>query len=362
MPEHESEHVPRPARPGRAASTNRSGRFESYETVALDDGWPDDPDGPAPLRTEIRAEPCKSIIARNTSPDVSFDRSINPYRGCEHGCIYCFARPTHAFLGLSPGLDFESRIVVKQNAAAVLRQELSRPSYAPATIAIGTNTDPYQPAEKSLEVMKGILSVLSEFRHPVGIVTKGALIRRDTDVLAAMAGDGLAKVGISLTTLDGTLCRALEPRAASPVQRLKSIECLAKAGVPVRVMVAPVIPGLTDHEIDALLASAADAGATMASYITLRLPLEVDGLFRAWLDEHRPMRAKKIIARLCDLHGGRSYDASFGHRMRGRGVLADLIARRFELACTKNGLSTAGLPLRTDLFRVPGRGQQLALF
>ena len=361
MENRESHHLPGETRRGRGAASNASGRFETHTRSSVDDGWETDPS--APLRTEVTMEAARSIITRNASPDVPFDRSINPYRGCEHGCVYCFARPTHAFLGLSPGLDFETRLFAKPNAAPLLRAELARPRYAPATIAIGTNTDPYQPIEKRLGVMRSVLEVLSETRHPVGIVTKGALVTRDLDILGPMGRAGLAHVGVSLTTLDPALTRAMEPRAASPGRRLAAIRALSDAGCPVRVMVAPVIPGLTDHEIEPILAAAKDAGASAASWVALRLPLEVAGLFRDWLAEARPDRAKRVMGRVRELHGGRDYDPAWGKRMRGEGVHADLIARRFDLAKKRLGLDAPMTPLRTDLFRRPGAGpEQLSLF
>ena len=340
--------------------TNRSGRFEAEQRERFDDGWEIEEEEPA-LRTEFTADASRSILARNRSPDISFDRSINPYRGCEHGCIYCFARPTHAYLGLSPGLDFETRIRVKPDAARLLRAALSRPRYAPAVIAIGTNTDAYQPGEKRFKIMRQVLEVLQEFNHPVSIVTKGALIRRDLDILGPMGRAGLAQVGISLTTLDAGLSRAMEPRAAAPATRLQVIRALSEAGVPVRAMVAPVIPGLTDHELERLLAAGAEAGATCASYIMLRMPLEVGDLFREWLAEDCPDRAAKVIARVREVHGGRDYDPTWGQRMSGQGLYARLIARRFELAVRRLGLATESPDLRTDLFRVPGRAEQLSL-
>ena len=351
---------PRPRR-ARGASTNATGRFERHDRIAFDDGWEIEEDRPL-LRTEIRHDASRSVIVRNTSPDVPFDRSINPYRGCEHGCIYCFARPSHAFLGLSPGLDFETRILAKPDAATLLRNELRRPGYKPATIAMGTNTDPYQPAEKRLKIMRQILEVLCAFQHPLAIVTKGGLIRRDIDILGTMAAKNLAAVGVSLTTLDPDLSRALEPRAAAPKTRLATISALADAGIPVRAMIAPVIPGLTDHEMENLVAQAARAGATTATYITIRLPLEITELFQEWLSEHRPARAARVMARIRELHGGQDYDPTFGKRMRGEGPLADLLNRRFKLACRKRRLAQNSPELTTDLFHVPGRAEQLSLF
>lgn len=348
-------------RRARGASTNETGRFEKHARIAFDDGWDIEEDQPL-IRTEIRMDASRSVLVKNTSPDVPFDRSVNPYRGCEHGCIYCFARPSHAFLGLSPGLDFETRILAKPDAPTILRKELSRPRYRPATIAMGTNTDPYQPTEKRLKIMRGILELLSSFNHPLAIVTKGALIRRDIDILGEMARQGMAAVGISLTTLDPDLSRALEPRAAAPKTRLATISALADAGIPVRAMIAPVIPGLTDHEMENLIAQAARAGASTATYITIRLPLEITELFQEWLAEHRPTRAERVMARIRDLHGGKDYDPTFGKRMRGEGPMADLINRRFKLACKKHRLSLDSHALRTDLFQVPGRAEQLSLF
>ena len=347
---------------GRGAASNAAGRFERHGRESCDDGWAQDDDLP-PLRTEVAEERVGRILTRNASPDLSFDRSVNPYRGCEHGCIYCFARPSHAYLGLSPGLDFETKLTVKPGAAAALRRELSARGYAPATIAIGTNTDPYQPVERERRVMRGCLEVLSEFRHPVGIVTKGTLVTRDADLLGEMGQAGLARVGISLTTLDAGLARSMEPRVPAPAHRLRAIERLAAAGVPVRVCLAPVIPGLTDHEIEALLGQAAEAGATSASFAVLRLPREVAGLFRAWLAEARPDRAARVMARVREVHGGKDYDAAWGRRLAGQGAHAGLLRQRFRLACARLGLAERVPPLRTDLFAVPPRpGDQLSLF
>jgi DNA repair photolyase len=347
-------------RRARGASSNASGRFEALTREETCDGW--DPEERGSFRTELLEDRSRSVITRNTSPDLPFDRSLNPYRGCEHGCIYCFARPNHAYLGLSPGLDFETKILVKRDAPSLLAGELSRPGYRPATLALGTNTDPYQPAERDLRIMRGVLEVLARFRHPVSIVTKGALIRRDIDILGEMASAGLVSTGISLTTLDPGLSRRMEPRAAAPATRLRVIEALAGAGIPVRAMIAPVIPGLTDHEIERLLSAAREAGAGAASYILLRLPLEVSPLFREWLAEAVPGRAAAVMARLREMRGGQDYDTRFGARMKGTGVAAELIARRFEVQARRLGLSREGLRLRSDLFAVPGRSAQLALF
>lgn len=335
----ESDVTPAAMRRGRGANSNRVGRFEAHLRCAVDDGWDLDEATP-PLRTEVSIERARSVLTRNTSPDVPFDRSVNPYRGCEHGCVYCFARPSHAYLGLSPGLDFETRLIAKPDAPELLRAELARPGYTPAPIAIGTNTDPYQPIEKEFAIMRGVLMVLRDCAHPVTIVTKGARIERDIDVLGALAAIGLVQVGISLTTLDAGLARAMEPRAATPV-----------------------IPGLTDHEIEALLTAARDAGATTATYSALRLPREVAVLFRDWLTERYPGRAEKIMGRVRQLHGGRDYDALWGRRMTGEGVHAALIGRRFRTATVRLRLDRPLAPLRCDLFRPPARDAlQLSLF
>lgn len=348
--------------PGRGAASNDAGRFERFATVATHDGWDMQEELP-PLRTEIRDETARSLISYNKSPDLPFDRSINPYRGCEHGCVYCFARPTHAYLGLSPGLDFETRLIARPNAAEVLRWELSKQSYKVATIAIGTNTDPYQPIENTREITRHCLKVLHEFRHPVGIVTKGALIERDIDILGPMAELGLVRVGVSLTTLDADLSRRMEPRSPAPKRRLRMIERLTSAGIPVRVMTSPVVPGLTDHELEHLLEAGYQAGADAASWIMLRLPREVSELWQDWLAEHMPDRANKVMARLREMHGGRDYDPRWGHRMRGEGDYAAIIAQRFSAACKRLGLKIRSAPLRCDLFQVPPQpGDQMSLF
>ncbi len=358
----ESRRIPPETRKARGAGLNMAGRFERLDRVAVDDGWERDEET-RPMRTEVAIERPRTIIARNQSPDIPFDRSINPYRGCEHGCIYCFARPTHSFLGLSPGLDFETRLTAKPEAARVLRAELSRRGYRPEVMAMGTNTDPYQPLEKKLGITREILAVLRDFRHPVSILTKGTTIERDADILAAMAADGLASAGLSLTTLDRTLSRAMEPRAAAPERRLLALRRLAEAGIPTRVSIGPVIPGLNDHEIEALLAAARAAGVSGAGYVVLRLPREVAPLFRDWLAEHYPDRAGKVMAQVRDMHGGRDYDPEWGKRMKGEGAFADLIGRRFRGAAKRLGLDTPFPRLRTDLFRVPQTGpEQLSLF
>jgi DNA repair photolyase len=339
-----------------------AGRFERFERVSVDDGW--DLEQPAQVRqTEVATERPRSIIARNASPDVPFSRSINPYRGCEHGCIYCFARPTHSFLGLSPGLDFETKLIAKPGAAEVLRAELSRPGYRPETIAIGTNTDPYQPVETKLRLMREILGVLREFQHPVSILTKSTVIERDAEIIGEMGRAGLAAVGLSITTLDRRLARAMEPRAASPGRRLEALRRLADTGCPTRVSIGPVIPGLNDHEIEALLAAASEAGAQGAGYVVLRLPRDVGPLFRDWLQRHYPDRARRVIGLVREIHGGKDYEAQWGKRMTGEGVHATLIARRFAVASKRLGLSSSFPKLRTDLFRVHrDRPEQLCLF
>ena len=347
---------------GRGALSNGSGRFEAGAREVFDDGW-DSPPEPRAVPTEVRRERPRSAITRNTSPDLEFDRSINPYRGCEHGCIYCFARPSHAFLGLSPGLDFETRLIARPGIAEVLAAELRAKKYSAAPIAIGTNTDPYQPIEAQHKLMRQILEVLAEFRHPVQITTKGTLIERDIDILAAMARQGLVRVGISLITLDDAVSRALEPRVPRPSRRLATIRALSDAGIPVRVHVSPVIPALTDHETEAILAAAAGAGAAAASSINLRLPREVAGLFREFVQQRFPDRAARIMGRVRELHGGRDYDPEFGTRMTGQGIWADLQRQRFQIALRRLGMRDGWPELRSDLFCPPPRtGDQLSLF
>ncbi|MEY4697182.1 MAG: hypothetical protein RIT14_1610 [Pseudomonadota bacterium] len=346
----------------RGALANASGRFEPQTRQAVHDGW-DMAEDDHLIATELRLERPRSALTYNRSPDLPFDRSINPYRGCEHGCIYCFARPTHAYLNLSPGLDFETRLIARPGIAEVLERELRAPSYRPAPVAIGTNTDPYQPVEAEHRLMRGLIEVLARCNHPLAITTKGTLIERDLDLLAPMAARGLLRVGVSVTTLDPGLARRMEPRAASPARRLAVIERLARAGIPVRVMVAPVIPGLTDHEIEPILTAARDAGALAASWIMLRLPLEVAPLFRDWLAAREAGRAAKVMARVREARGGKDYDAQWGRRMRGEGTFAALVARRFDLAVARLGLDQTLPPLRCDLFTPPPRaGDQLSLF
>lgn len=348
---------------GRGAGSNHTGRFERFSTTAVDDGWHGD-DEPLPvLRTQVSVEVPRSVITYNRSPDLPFDRSINPYRGCEHGCVYCFARPSHAYLGMSPGLDFETRLVARPEAPEVLLGELAAKRYQVAPIAIGTNTDPYQPIEKEHQIMRGLLQVLSDVNHPVAIVTKGSLIERDIDILADLAKRNLVRVGISVTTLDPKLSRLMEPRVPSPARHLQMIARLSEAGIPVRVMASPMIPALTDPELEAILKAGRDAGALSASWIMLRLPHEVSPLVRDWLAEHFPDRAGRIMARLREMHGGKDYDANWHRRMRGEGPYAEIIAQRFDLAVKKLGLSTLSPPMLCDLFRAPKRpGAQLDLF
>jgi DNA repair photolyase len=351
---------------GRGAQSNASGRFEIYARVAEDDGWSqceDSFEDLPPLKTHVTQERAKTIITRNESPDISFDRSINPYRGCEHGCVYCFARPTHAYMGLSPGLDFESRLFVKLGAAELLERELSAPDYQAKTIAIGTNTDPYQPIEKQHRVMRQVLEVLARTQHPVGIVTKSALVLRDLDLLAPMAEKGLVKVAISVTTLDPILARRMEPRASTAEKRLATIKALADAGIPTGVMVAPIIPGLTDTELETILTRAHAMGAREAGYVMLRLPLEIRDLFSEWLLEHYPSKFHHVLSLMRSVRDGKIYDSAFGKRMTGEGPYAWMIGRRFETAAAKIGFGKTRSRLRRDLFIPPARlGEQLRLF
>ncbi|MFN7009418.1 MAG: PA0069 family radical SAM protein [Allorhizobium sp.] len=348
-------------RRGRAAGMNPAGRFEPQERVSFDDGW-ESLEDLAAFRTEVQVERPRSVITRNESPDIPFDRSINPYRGCEHGCIYCFARPTHGFMGLSAGLDFEAKLFAKPDAPKLLERELAKPGYKPRTIAIGTNTDPYQPIEREWRIMRQILEVLDRAHHPVTVVTKSALVLRDLDILSSMAARGLAKVAISVTTLDRKLARTMEPRASTPTKRLEAIRALSEAGVPTGVMMAPVIPALNDHEIERVLESAKAAGASEAGYVLLRLPLEVSPLFRDWLLQHYPDRYRHVMALVRSMRGGKDYDAEFGKRMKGAGPYAWQISRRFEMATKRLGLVRRGMHLRDDLFVPPdGSGVQLSL-
>jgi DNA repair photolyase len=349
-------------RRGRGAQTNASGRYEPLARIAFDDGWRSLDDLP-PFKTQVTVDATRKIITRNSSPDIGFDRSINPYRGCEHGCVYCFARPTHAYLGLSPGLDFESKLFVKPEAADLLEKELAAPGYEPRVIAIGTNTDPYQPIERKYQVMRRILEVLDRAGHPVGIVTKSALVLRDLDILARMAERKLAKVALSVTTLDPELARRMEPRAATPMRRLEALRRLTQAGVPTTVMVAPVIPALNDMEIERILDIAHAAGVREAGYVLLRLPLEVRDLFREWLKEHYPDRESHVFKLVRDMRGGKDYDSKWFERQKGRGPYAWMIGRRFELACEKLGMNEKRTSLSTAHFRKPKpNSAQLSLF
>jgi DNA repair photolyase len=356
---------PQPPSPrkGRGALSNREGRYESRTVEAWDDGWLSDEPEERPLRTTVTLDRSRSIIARNDSPDIPFDRSINPYRGCEHGCIYCYARPTHAYLGLSPGLDFESRLFAKPDAARLLAEELRHPGYRCRLLAMGTNTDPYQPAERSYGITRQILQVLAEFGHPVSIVTKSSRIEHDIDILAPMAERGLAEVNLSVTTLDRGLARRMEPRACAPQRRIEAIRRLSAAGIPVGVMVAPVVPVLTDGDMERILEASAAAGASSAGYILLRLPLEVADLFEAWLEAHVPLKAARVMSRVRDVRGGRANDPRFGKRMVGSGEYAELIGKRFRLAVRRLGLDRARHELDTSQFHVPASsGDQLSLF
>lgn len=346
---------------GRSAGINPSGRFEPVSRHVFDDGWNSLEELP-PFKKEVQVEKPRTIITRNESPDISFDRSINPYRGCEHGCVYCFARPTHSFMGLSPGLDFESKLFAKPDAARMLDRELSKPGYQPRTIAIGTNTDPYQPIEKQYRIMREILEVLEARGHPVGIVTKSALVTRDIDILSRMAERGLAKVALSVTTLDRMLARTMEPRASTPTKRLEAIRQLSDAGVPASVMVAPIIPGLTDPEMERILDSARAAGAREAGYVVLRLPLEVAPIFKDWLLRHYPDRYRHVMSLIRSMRDGKDYDSEWGRRMKGAGPYAWQIGRRFEIAAKRLGLNAERRQLRTDQFVAgSGVGEQLML-
>lgn len=351
-----------PLTKGRGARSNATSRFVAAEREAFDDGWTLDDAEPAQLTTTILPDMARSIIARNSSPDIHFDRSINPYRGCEHGCIYCFARPAHAFLGLSPGLDFESRLFFKPEAASLLSAELSKKGYRPRRIQVGADTDPYQPIERKLRVTRQVLEVLQAFRHPLSIITKSNLITRDADILGEMGKAGLANAAISITTLDRKLARSMEPRAATPQRRLDAVRRLTDAGCPVTVMFAPVIPGLNDHELEAVLEASAAAGATGAGYVLVRLPLEISDLFQQWLASDHPGRAARVMSLIRQTRGGKDYVAEWGERQRGAGPVADLIARRFAAARTRYGLDQPRRTLDDSQFRVPPKaGDQMEL-
>lgn len=351
-----------PQAKGRGISRNDVGRFERLERVRTHDGW-QDVEAREVVRTETRLENARKIITRNTSPDISFDRSINPYRGCEHGCIYCFARPSHAYLNMSPGLDFETKLIARPNAAKLLTKELSNPRYVSDVLAVGTNTDPYQPIEKEHRIMRDCLIVLRDFQHPVSITTKGVLVERDIDILSEMAAKHLARVAVTITTLDAEVSRKMEPRVPNPKRALQTIKTLSDAGITVRVLMSPIVPGLTDHEIEKILKAAKNAGATSASWAMLRLPREVAGLFVDWLRDAFPNRAAKVMARVRESHGGRDYDPEWGKRLSGEGQHAEMISKRFNLARKRVGLQKTSDPLRTDLFKVPPKpGDQLSLF
>jgi len=354
--------IDRKRRRGRGTASTVSGRYEPLARVAFDDGWQGLEELP-PFKTTVTVDTTRKIITHNDSPDLSFDRSINPYRGCEHGCVYCFARPTHAYLGLSPGLDFESKLFMKPNAPELLERELSAPGYTPRTIAIGTNTDPYQPIERRYQIMRRILEVLDRAGHPVGIVTKSALVLRDLDILTRMAKRDLVKVAMSVTTLDPKLARAMEPRAATPPRRLGALRELIKAGVPASALVAPVIPAINDAEIERILEAIAETGVRHAGYVLLRLPLEIKDLFREWLMENFPDRYRHVINLIRQTRGGKDYDSTWGKRMTGSGPIAWMIGRRFEVACERLGFNLTSVKTTTQHF-VPPRppSEQLALF
>ena len=346
---------------GRGARTNASGRFERFAREAFDDGWTEEE--MRPLETVVTPELAKSIISTNDSPDISFDQSINPYRGCEHGCIYCYARPNHAYVGLSPGLDFETKLFVKANAAELLEKEFSRPRYRPKTIMLGGVTDIYQPIERGYGVTRSILEVMERWRHPVSLITKSQLVLRDIDILARLAERGLAKAAVSVTTLERRISRVMEPRAAAPHRRVEAIRALAEAGVPVTVMVAPIVPAINDTEIEAILEECAKAGATSAGYVVLRLPLEIKDLFREWLEKHFPDRKARVMALVRSMRNGLDYDPEWGKRQKGEGPYAKLIADRFATACRRLGLDKPRLPLDHTQFRRPlGAGGQPDLF
>jgi len=348
---------------GRGAVSNRSGRFEAGGRVRIDDGWAPDEEDLPPLRTELLNDASRSIISRNDSPDIPFDQSVNPYRGCEHGCIYCFARPTHAYLGLSPGLDFETKLFRKPDAPALLEKELRAKGYVCKPIALGANTDPYQPVEREEWLTRRILEVCRDFNQPVGVVTKSALVTRDLDILAPMAAEGLASVAMSVTTLDRDLARVMEPRASTPARRLAAIRELADAGVPVAVLASPMIPALNDHELESILEAAAAAGATSANQILLRLPLELAGLVEEWLRTHVPDRADRVLSLVRQSRGGELYRSGWGTRMKGTGPYAEMLRARFKLAVKRLGLNERRWELDCTRFRPPPRaGDQMALF
>ena len=357
--------LPERPRKGRGAVGNRTGRYESRVRFAIDDGWDLDGDEVAPLRTVVGEDTARTVISTNTSPDLPFDQSINPYQGCEHGCVYCYARPSHARFGLSPGLDFETRLFAKSDAPAALERQLRRPGYRCKTILLGANTDPYQPIERRLGLTRRILGVLSDFNHPVAVITKSNLVLRDIDILAPMAERGLASVGVSVTTLDRGLARRMEPRAPTPARRIEAIGRLSAAAIPTAVMASPMIPALNDAELEAIMEAGAGAGAAAASTILVRLPLELKELFAEWLAAHAPDKADHVLSLIRQSRGGALYDSRFGNRMRGTGPYAELLAQRFRLACKRLGLRAAGgagFALDSSQFRPPPRmGDQLSL-
>jgi DNA repair photolyase len=353
---------------GRAASSNMVSRFDAHTRESLDDGWGSLDEEAPPLRTEVMLDASKSVINYIQSPDLPFDRTLNPYRGCEHGCIYCYARPTHAYLGMSPGLDFESRLFMKADAVALLKKELAHPKYQCKPIALGMNTDGYQPIEREYQLTRQIIQVLSESNHPFSLVTKSSLVERDIDLIAPMAAKQLASIYVSITTLDRQVARRLEPRAAAPERRFQTLRRLSEAGIPTGVMVAPVIPALTDCDMEQILEKAHEAGARKAGYVFLRLPHELSDLFQAWLQQYFPLKASHVMSLVRQSRGGKDYQSDFGQRMRGEGVFADLLANRFRLNCQKLGMSGERLGFHTDLFKVPDawrvslNNSQLALF
>src|SRR5262245_46040707 len=347
---------------GRGAPSNLEGRYETWKREAFDDGWARDEEPLPPLKTHVTHELAKSIIARNNSPDIGFDQSINPYHGCEHGCVYCFARPSHAYLGLSPGLDFETRIFAKVNAAELLRRELAAPGYRCSPIAIGVNTDAYQPAERELRITRSVIEVLAECEHPFTLITKNSLIERDIDLIAPAAAKRLTRAAVSVTNSDAALARKLEPRAAAPYRRIETIRRLADAGVPVCVMVAPIIPFVNDRHMEEILERAREAGATAAGYVLLRLPYEVAPLFKDWLATHYPLQADHVMSLVRQMRGGKDYDSTFATRQRGTGNFAALPAHRFALACKRLGLNHDREPLDSTRFKPPRTGPQLHLF
>lgn len=347
---------------GRGAVSNPAHRFESLDRHPVDYGWAWDEEEPAPPDTQVIEQVARTVLTRNDSPDIPFDRSVNPYQGCEHGCVYCYARPSHAYHGLSAGLDFETKIIARLNIAERLREELARPGYQPAPVALGANTDPWQPVERRLGITRQVLEVLAETRHPLTLVTKSSLVERDLDLLADMARDGLVHAAVSVCTLDAELARRLEPRAASPARRLKTLARLAAAGIPCAVLTAPVIPGLTDPDLERVMEAARDAGARTAGYVLLRLPHELKQVFQDWLEVHHPLKAGHVMSLVRQMREGRENNSEFGTRQRGTGVFADLLARRVAVARKRLGLDQGLPPLDCGKFRPPDRGGQLALF